>query len=148
MKKTKKTILRITGLLAVIFALSSFKIDFFEVAKQIEIYNTLFKEINMSYVDETNPSELMEVGVKKMLSELDPYTVYSSEQDVESAKMKQAGDFVGIGCKLRFIKNELTVVEVHKNLPADKSGIRPGDKLVEINGVNVLGFKDGVAALL
>ena len=148
MKKTKKIILRIAGVLGLVFALSSFKVDFFEIAKQIEIHNTLFKEINMSYVDETNPGELMEIGVKKMLSELDPYTVYSSEQDVESAKMRQAGDFVGIGCKLKFIKNELTVVEVYKSLPADKSGIKPGDKLVEINGVSVLGFKDGVGALL
>ena len=60
--------------------LTGFRYDFFEIAKQIEIYNTLFKEINMGYVDKTDPAKLMEDGVKHMLSELDPYTIYSSER--------------------------------------------------------------------
>ena len=57
----------------------------------------------MNYVDETNPAELMEAGVKKMLSGLDPYTVYTTEQDVENARMRQSGDFVGIGSDLSLI---------------------------------------------
>ena len=94
-------------LLLIVLSQSAFKTDFFEIAKQIEIYNSLFKEINMNYVDKTNPAELMESGVKKMLLDLDPYTVYSSEQDVENAKMRRSGDFVGIGASLRFIDDSL-----------------------------------------
>ena len=114
-------------LLLIVFSQSAFKTDFFEIAKQIEIYNSLFKEINMNYVDKTNPAELMESGVKKMLLDLDPYTVYSSEQDVENAKMRRSGDFVGIGASLRFIDDSLTVVELYKGYAADKGGLRPGD---------------------
>ena len=72
--KIKKRFAFIFLSLFIVLTLGSFKTDFFEIAKQIEIYNSLFKEINMNYVDETNPAELMETGVKKMLSELDPYT--------------------------------------------------------------------------
>ena len=94
--------------------LTGFRYDFFEIAKQIEIYNTLFKEINMSYVDKTDPAELMEDGVKHMLSELDPYTVYSSEQDVEDAKIYQSGVYVGIGAKMKVIDKKLFVEEPFK----------------------------------
>ena len=134
--------------LLIVLTLGSFKTDFFEIAKQIEIYNSLFKEINMNYVDETNPAELMETGVKKMLSELDPYTIYSSEQDVEDAKMRRSGDFVGIGANLRFINEALTVTELYKGYSADKGGIRPGDIISKINGVSVDNSSSGVDVLL
>ena len=134
--------------LLIVLTLGSFKTDFFEIAKQIEIYNSLFKEINMNYVDETNPAELMETGVKKMLSELDPYTVYSSEQDVEDAKMRRSGDFVGIGANLRFINEALTVTELYKGCSADKGGIRPGDVIRKINGISVDNSSNGVDVLL
>ena len=134
--------------LLIVLTLGSFKTDFFEIAKQIEIYNSLFKEINMNYVDETNPAELMETGVKKMLSELDPYTVYSSEQDVEDAKMRRSGDFVGIGANLRFINETLTVTELYKGCSADKGGIRPGDVIRKINSISVDNSSNGVDVLL
>ena len=73
--KIKKRFAFIILSLLIVLTLGSFKTDFFEIAKQIEIYNSLFKEINMNYVDETNPAELMETGVKKMLSELDPLSL-------------------------------------------------------------------------
>ena len=65
----------------------SFKNDFFEIAKQIEIFTNLFKTVNQNYVDETNPGNLMDVAIKSMLSELDPYTVYFDEQDVLKFKI-------------------------------------------------------------
>ena len=113
MRKTiKKRLAFILAPLLVVTTISAFKTDFFEITKQIEIYNSLFKAINMNYVDQTNPAELMSSGVKKMLLNLDPYTVYGSEQDVENAKMRRSGDFVGIGADLRFIKGKLTVYEL------------------------------------
>ena len=115
--------------------LTGFRYDFFEIAKQIEIYNTLFKEINMSYVDKTDPAELMEDGVKHMLSELDPYTVYSSEQDVEDAKIYQSGVYVGIGAKMKIIDKKLFVEEPFKGFSADNAGLKAGDEIIEINDV-------------
>ena len=128
--------------------MSSYKIDFFEISKQIEIYNTLFKEINMNYVDETNPAELMEAGVKKMLSDLDPYTVYTTEQDVENARMGQSGDFVGIGSDLQFIEDKLTIFETYKGMSSDKAGLKPGDEITKINGIDVLELGPGSDLLL
>jgi carboxyl-terminal processing protease len=147
-KYIKKRFVFVLCLLLIVFSQSAFKTDFFEIAKQIEIYNSLFKEINMNYVDKTNPAELMESGVKKMLLDLDPYTVYSSEQDVENAKMRRSGDFVGIGASLRFIDDSLTVVELYKGYAADKGGLRPGDIINKINDISVGSSNDGVGVLL
>ena len=115
--------------------LTGFRYDFFEIAKQIEIYNTLFKEINMGYVDKTDPAKLMEDGVKHMLSELDPYTIYSSEQDVEGAKIYRSGVYVGIGAKMRIIDKKLFVEEPFKGFSADDAGLKAGDEIIEINGI-------------
>ncbi len=115
--------------------LTGFRYDFFEIAKQIEIYNTLFKEINMGYVDKTDPAKLMEDGVKHMLSELDPYTIYSSEQDVEDAKIYRSGVYVGIGAKMRIIDKKLFVEEPFKGFSADDAGLKAGDEIIEINGM-------------
>lgn len=115
--------------------LTGFRYDFFEIAKQIEIYNTLFKEINMGYVDKTDPAKLMEDGVKHMLSELDPYTIYSSEQDVEDAKIYRSGVYVGIGAKMKIIDKKLFVEEPFKGFSADDAGLKAGDEIIEINGI-------------
>jgi carboxyl-terminal processing protease len=115
--------------------LTGFRYDFFEIAKQIEIYNTLFKEINMGYVDKTDPAKLMEDGVKHMLSELDPYTIYSSGQDVEDAKIYRSGVYVGIGAKMKIIDKKLFIEEPFKGFSADDAGLKAGDEIIEINGI-------------
>ena len=71
---------------------TAFNSDFFEIAKQIEIFTTLFKELNMNYVDETNPGDLMDTAIKSMLNDLDPYTRFLNEQDVEAARINNTGD--------------------------------------------------------
>ena len=71
--------------LTIFFTGTAFKSDFFEIAKQLEIFTTLFKELNMNYVDETNPGDLMDTAIKNMLTDLDPYTRFLNEQDVEAA---------------------------------------------------------------
>ena len=119
---------------ALAFTLVGFRFDFFEIAKQIEIYNTLFKEVNMSYVDKTNPAELMEKGVNHMLSNLDPYTIYSSEQDVENAKIYRSGLYVGIGATVKIIDKKLIIDEPLKEFSADNAGLKSGDEIIKING--------------
>jgi len=80
-----------------LFVGASFTQDFFEVAKQIEIFTTLFRAVNMNYVDDTNPGELMDHAIKSMLADLDPYTNYFNEQDVVKFKINNTGEYTGIG---------------------------------------------------
>ncbi|VAW10926.1 Carboxy-terminal processing protease [hydrothermal vent metagenome] len=136
--------------LAVVFLVvgSSFKSDFFEIAKQIEIFTTLFKELNMNYVDETNPAKLMDTAIKNMLDELDPYTKFLNEQDVEAYKINNAGEYSGIGATVRSYKDKLLIVEPYKDYPADKAGLKAGDEIITIEGVNVSDFDDNASELL
>ncbi|PQJ77182.1 S41 family peptidase [Polaribacter glomeratus] len=135
MKKfnTKKGIL--AGLVAgAIFLSFSFQSKFFEVAKQIEIYNTLFKELNMYYVDEINPAEFTNKAIKNTLKELDPYTNFYNEQDVEDAKIRREGEYAGIGIGVYYTKNGIQINEVYKGYAADKAGLKAGDVIVSADG--------------
>jgi carboxyl-terminal processing protease len=137
------------GVIALIFiATTAYKNDYFEIAKQLDIFSTLFKEVNMNYVDKTNPAELMQSSVTQMLKELDPYTTYASEQDVEAGRMKQSNAYVGIGATLNSSENKLIIVEVFKDLPADNVGLRAGDEIIEIDGFNVADLKETATQIL
>ena len=127
---------------------SSFKSDFFEIAKQIEIFTTLFKELNMNYVDETNPAELMDTAIKNMLDDLDPYTKFLNEQDVEEYRINNAGEYSGIGATVRSYEDKLLIIEPHKDYPADKAGLKAGDEIVKIGDISVSDFDDNAGELL
>jgi carboxyl-terminal processing protease len=128
--KKKSILFLCIGLVLVSF---SFQSKFFEVAKQIEIYTTLFKELNMYYVNEINPAELTTLALKNTLKNLDPYTNYFNEQDVEAAKIRREGEYGGIGASVRYSKKDITITSVYKGFAADKAGIKPGDVVVKIN---------------
>ena len=108
---------------AFLFVGVSFKEDFFEIAKQIEIFTTLYKTVNLNYVDETNPGELMDKAIKSMLAELDPYTNYFNEQDVAKFKINNTGEYTGIGAMVTRKNGKLIIREPYKNYPADKAGL-------------------------
>lgn len=136
MKKIKQ--LSVFALLIAVLTVSvGYKSDFFEVAKQIEIYTTLFKELNMYYIDETNPAELTETAIDNMLQKLDPYTRYYDEQGVENARINAASKHGGIGASVKIIEDKLIVVEPYEGLSADKAGIKAGDEIVKINNIEV-----------
>ena len=143
----KKIILPVLALL-IFFGTTAFKNDFFEIAKQIEIFTTLYKEINMNYVDETNPGELMDTAIKSMLNDLDPYTQFYNEQDVEASRINNSGDYTGIGAKILTLKDKLVVVEPYKDYAADKAGLKAGDEIIKVDNVTVADFKDDAANLL
>ncbi|WP_411029362.1 S41 family peptidase [Spongiimicrobium sp. 3-5] len=149
MKKliSKKILIPVTAVVILITA-SSFKGGFFEIAKQIEIFTTLFKELNMNYVDETNPAELMDTAIKNMLDDLDPYTKFLNEQDVEAYKINNAGEYSGVGALVRSYKNKLLVIEPYKDYPADKAGLRAGDEIIKIGDITIADFKDSASDLL
>ncbi len=127
---------------------TAFKNDFFEIAKQIEIFTTLFKEINMNYVDETNPGDLMDTAIKSMLADLDPYTNFMNEQDVEAARINNTGDYTGIGARVKTFKDKLVIIEPYKDYPADKAGLKAGDEIIKVGDVMVESYKENAGDLL
>ena len=133
---------------AFLYVGASFKEDFFEVAKQIEIFTTLFKELNKNYVDETNPGELMDRAIKGMLASLDPYTVFFNEQDVVKFKINNTGEYTGIGVLITRKEDRLIIKEPYKNFPADKAGLKAGDEIIQIGDVLLADFKDDASQLL
>ena len=143
----KKIMLPVLAVL-IFFCTTAFKNDFFEIAKQIEIFTTLFKEINMNYVDDTNPADLMDTAIKSMLEDLDPYTQFYNEQDVEASRINNAGDYTGIGAKVLTLKDKLVIVEPYKDYAADKAGLKAGDEIIKVDKVTVADFKDDAANLL
>ena len=126
----------------------SFKDDFFEISKQLEIFTTLFKTINQNYVDETNPAELMDKAIKSMLADLDPYTNYFNEQDVIKFKINNTGEYTGIGAIITRKEDKLIIKEPYKGFPADKAGLKAGDEITQIGDVLLSDFKDDASQLL
>lgn len=127
---------------------TSFKDDFFAIAKQIEIFTEVFKTVNMNYVDQTNPAQMMDKAIKTMLAELDPYTNYFNEQDVVKFKINAISEYTGIGALTSRKEGQLIIKEVYKNFPADKAGLKAGDEIVQIGQVNLIDFKDDASQLL
>lgn len=134
--------------LVIFLSTTAFKNDFFEIAKQIEIFTTMFKELNMNYVDDTNPGDLMDTAIKSMLSDLDPYTQFYNEQDVEASRINNAGDYTGIGAKVLTLKDKLVIIEPYMGYAADKAGLKAGDEIIKVDNVTVADFKDDAANLL
>jgi carboxyl-terminal processing protease len=132
MTKLKKIFLGVSLIVlgSVFFA---FKTDYFEVAKQLEIYTTLFKELNLYYIDEINPAELTESAINNMLNELDPYTRYYDEQGVEKVKINSSGEYSGIGAQSIFSNEKLLIVEVYEGFSAFDVGLKVGDEIIKID---------------
>ncbi|WP_438989312.1 S41 family peptidase [Polaribacter sp.] len=130
----KVVILLLVGTLLLTY---SFQSKFFEVAKQIEIYNTLFKELNMYYVDEINPAELTNKAIKNTLKDLDPYTNFYNEQDVETARIRRAGEYGGIGVSVYYSKKGIELQEIYKGFSADKAGLKAGDVIISVDNQSI-----------
>lgn len=144
----KKILIPVIAISMLLVGSGFVKSDFFEIAKQIEIFTTLFKELNMNYVDETNPGELMDTAIKNMLDDLDPYTKFLNEQDVEEYRINNAGEYSGIGATVRSYKDKLLIIEPHKDYPADKAGLKAGDEIIQIGDIKVSDFDDNASELL
>lgn len=141
MKKQSK--LRIPLLLFVLvsglFITFSFTRDYFEVSKNLDIFNAIYRELNMSYVDETRPGKLMKTGVDAMLNTLDPYTVYFTEDDIEEYRYITTGEYGGIGASVIEVNGQLIIDQPREGYAAFKAGIRAGDRILSINGNKVEG---------
>lgn len=132
----KKFIIITIICLASVFTFN-FSQDYFEISKNLDIFNTLYRELNIAYVDETKPGQLMKTAIESMLSSLDPYTNYYTENDIEDYKYMTTGEYGGIGALIQDVDNKITITEPYEGFAAYKAGLRAGDEIIEVNGVNV-----------
>ncbi len=112
---------------------------YFEIAKNMEIYSSVFKEVNKYYVEGVEPSDLMKKGIDAMLASLDPYTNYIAEEDIEGFRMMTTGEYGGIGAMIGTRENRVLVLQPYKGFPADKAGLKLGDELLQIDSVSTQG---------
>lgn len=143
-----KRISIIALLSAIFFIAVSFQKDFFEIAKQLEIFTNTFKTVNMNYVDETNAGELMDKTIKGMLKELDPYTVFFNEQDVIKFRINNTGEYTGIGAMIARKDGQIILKEIFKDYAADKAGLKAGDIITQVEDIILKDFKEDVSNLL
>ena len=139
MLKKIKTIFILISLVTITFSSLSFTDSYFEISKHLDIFTTLYKELNTFYVDETDPGKLMKEGIDNMLKSLDPYTTYIPESEIEDFKFMTTGQYGGIGAIITKRKNYVYISEPYEGYPAQKAGLMAGDKILEINGKSAEG---------
>ena len=112
----------------------------FKIAKNLDIFFSLFRELNTFYVDEINPDKIIKTGIDNMLKTLDPYTVYFPESEADDFVLMTTGKYGGIGSLVRSGGEYVVILEVYKNSPADNAGIKAGDLIKKIDGVSLKGI--------
>lgn len=152
-KLLNKKLIIFAGIFLLGLSFFSFKGDNrnFQIAKNLDIFNAIFKELDMFYVDTVNPEKTIKEGIDAMLMQLDPYTNYFAEEDMGDLKQMITGKYGGIGSLITFYKakNRVAIAEPFENTPAAKAGLKAGDILLEIDGKDLLGKKqDEVSNLL
>ncbi|MFM7852540.1 MAG: S41 family peptidase, partial [Flammeovirgaceae bacterium] len=122
---------------------------YFDIVKNLDIFSSLFKELNRDYVDEIDPKKLIETSIHGMLEQLDPYTDYIAEENREVFTIQTTGQYAGVGALIGIVNNKTVITIPYKGFPAHRAGLRVGDEFVEVNGKNVEGKSTStVSALL
>jgi carboxyl-terminal processing protease len=147
MKRSFKFLIAIVSLsLIVAFAAPAEK--YFDIAKSLDIFSTLFKEVNAFYVDEVDPKKLIDTGIQGMLQSLDPYTDYIPEEDLEAFSIITTGQYAGIGALIGIVNKTAVITNPYEGFPAHRAGLHVGDEFISIDGKNVQGKATSDISLL
>lgn len=150
MKNKKKlyfSILAITLAISSAFVIPTDK--YFEITRNLDIFASLYKEVNAYYVDEVDPQKAIRTGINAMLESLDPYTNYIPEEDLEAYVTMTTGEYGGIGAMIGNLNNKVIVTMPNEGFPAEKAGIKIGDEIIQINETNTVGKNTAeISALL
>lgn len=123
--------------------------EYFEVSKQLDVFSTMYRELNLYYVDPTDPGKLMRTGMDAMLKSLDPYTTFIPESEMEDFRFLTTGQYGGIGAVIRQKGDEVVISEPYEGFPAQRADLRAGDVLLEVDGHSLSGKKtDEVSRML
>ncbi len=123
-----------------LFSFSKADDNLFEVSKNLKLFSSLMMELNTMYVDDFDPESLIETGMNAMVSSLDPYTIYYSEEQLEGFHLQTTGKYGGIGALIRTIEEDVIIVEPFEGFPAQKNGLSSGDKILKIDGTSTNGL--------
>ena len=113
----------------------------FEIAKNLEIFSSVYKQLNQNYVDDVDPGKTIKVAIDAMLASMDPYTNYFPESDIEDVKLQLMGEYGGVGALIMQRGDSIYISEPYKGLPADEAGLKAGDRIVAVNGESTRGKK-------
>jgi len=140
----------LAGITVLAVAIFGFQDDLFQIAKNLDVFSSVYKEVNINYVDDINSAKMIKTGVDAMLDGLDPYTEFVPESEIEDYKLHYVStQYGGIGAGIFAREGKVFVSDVFEGFPAQKADIRAGDRLVKINNVDLTGKNnDQVSQLL
>lgn len=142
--KVRFAVLAVVCVVLVAFAKPAEK--YFEIARSLDIFSTLFKEVNAYYVDDVDPRVLIDKGIGGMLESLDPYTHYIPEEDLEAFSIQTTGQYAGIGALIGVVNNKTVVTHPYFGFPAQRAGVKVGDEFLSVNGIDVKGKPSNVVS--
>lgn len=140
MNGLKKKII-IGALVITSFTGFGFAVDLFEITKNLEVFNSLYRELNIAYVEDADPGELMTAGIDAMLKSLDPYTVYIPESRMEDFRFMTTGQYGGIGSLIRNINDQVVIAEPYEGFPAMKAGLMAGDVILKVDDKDIINLE-------
>ena len=141
MRKNTRVIIIISGVLLLAFGMLGLKEDNkrFQISKGLDIFATLFRDVNLFYVDDVQPEKMVKDGIDAMLKKLDPYTEFYPESRIDEFKMMTTGEYAGIGSIIGIKGDYVVIREPYRNSPSHKAGLLPGDLILSIDGENMKG---------
>lgn len=140
MKQIRNLFFIVAFFVATFFTISAGTgVDFFEISKNIDIFVSLFKELNINYVDKIDPSTAIRKGIDAMLEDLDPYTTFYSEAETEDFRIQTTGKYGGIGSVISQRDNYVQIEDPYEGMPAQLAGLKAGDRILEIEGKSMKG---------
>src|SRR5665647_268325 len=140
MKKTINITIFIFCISATVFAAPTKDQRSFRISKNLSIFNSLFRELDMFYVDTLNYDKMMKTTIDGMLEKLDPYTVYMPEEETDDLTFMTTGEYAGIGAMIMKNNKEVCVSEPYEGMPAQRNDVRAGDVILEVDGHKIEGL--------